>query len=31
MATGKVHVGDTHTDFQLLVQKTDVSGTNAAF
>ena len=28
---GKVHTGDTHTDFQLLVQKTNTSGTNVAF
>ena len=29
--SGKVHIGDTHTDFQLLVQKTGVDGTNSAF
>ena len=28
MVDGKVHTGDTHTDFQLLVQKTQVDGTN---
>ena len=28
MVAGKVHTGDTHTDFQLLVQKTQVDGTN---
>ena len=28
---GKVHTGDTHTDFQLLVQKTNTSGVNASF
>ena len=28
---GKVHTGDTHTDFQLLVQKTNTSGVNVAF
>ena len=28
---GKVHTGDTHTDFQLLVQKTNTSGVNEAF
>ena len=27
---GKVHTGDTHTDFQLLVKKTDVGGTESA-
>jgi len=31
MATGKVHTGDTHTDFQLLVQETAVDGTNSAY
>jgi len=31
MAVGKVHTGDTHTDFQLLVQETAVDGTNSAF
>lgn len=31
MATGKVHTGDTHTDFQLLVQKTNTSGVNEVF
>lgn len=31
MATGKVHIGDTHTDFQLLVQKTNTSGVNEVF
>jgi len=30
MVAGKVHLGDTHTDFQLLVQKTQVDGTNVA-
>ena len=30
MAVGKVHTGDTHTDFQLLVQETDSAGTNSA-
>lgn len=28
MATGKVHTGDTNTDFQLLVQDTEVTGVN---
>lgn len=31
MAYGKVHTGDTYTDFQLLVQQTNVAGTNTAF
>ena len=31
MVVGKVHTGDTHTDFQLLVQETDTDGTNSAF
>lgn len=31
MTAGKVHIGDTHTDFQLLIQKTDINGVNAAF
>jgi len=30
MVDGKVHIGDTYTDFQLLVQKTQVDGTNVA-
>ena len=30
MVVGKIHTGDTHTDFQLLVQETDASGTNSA-
>ena len=28
MVAGKVHTGDTYTDFQLLVEKTGTSGTN---
>tara|TARA_R110002073_G_scaffold273411_1_gene436864 strand:- start:129 stop:458 length:330 start_codon:yes stop_codon:yes gene_type:complete len=28
MVDGKVHTSDTHTDFQLLVEKTQVDGTN---
>jgi len=28
MPTGKVHTGDTNTDFQLLVQDTEVTGAN---
>lgn len=31
MVLGKVHKGDTHTDFQILVQETDVTGTNGVF
>ena len=31
MVVGKVHTGDTHTDFQLLVQETDAAGSNSAF
>ena len=31
MAAGKVHTGDTYTDFQLLVEQTPVSGSNTAF
>ena len=31
MATGKVHTGDTHTDFQLLVQETGTDGSNTAY
>lgn len=31
MAYGKVHTGDTYTDFQLLVQQTNISGSNVAF
>jgi len=31
MVVGKVHTGDTHTDFQLLVKETDVAGTSTAF
>ena len=31
MVVGKVHTGDTHTDFQLLVQETDTDGTNSAY
>jgi hypothetical protein len=31
MATGKVHKDDTYTDFQLLVEETDTSGSNSAF
>ena len=30
MVVGKVHTGDTHTDFQLLVKETDAAGTNSA-
>jgi len=30
MATGKVHTGDTYTDFQLVVKKTETSGSNVA-
>jgi hypothetical protein len=28
MVAGKVHTGDTYTDFQLLVEKTGTDGTN---
>ena len=31
MVAGKVHTGDTHTDFQLLVQETATDGTNSAY
>ena len=31
MVVGKVHTGDTHTDFQLLVKETDAAGTSTAF
>ena len=31
MAVGKVHIDDTDTDFQILVQETNVSGTNIVF
>ena len=31
MVVGKVHTGDTHTDFQLLVQETATDGTNSAY
>ena len=31
MVAGKVHTGDTHTDFQLLVQETGVDGSNTAY
>jgi hypothetical protein len=30
MVVGKVHTGDTNTDFQLLVEKTGTNGTNSA-
>ena len=28
--SGKVHIGDTHTDFQLLVKKSNTDGTESA-
>ena len=31
MVAEKVHTGDTHTDFQLLVQETAIDGTNSAY
>jgi len=31
MVAGKVHINDTYTDFQLLVEKTGTDGTNTVF